>query len=471
MNKSRSNTFMGDDFLLTTNTARELYHGYAEKLPIIDYHCHTSPEEIYKDRHFKNISEIWLGGDHYKWRLMRSAGIDESFITGDAHDKEKFLKFASILPYAIGNPIYHWCHLELKKYFGYDRILSEKTADEVWELAKEKLADKNMGARGIITASNVEFIGTTDDPADSLEWHQKLSCDKSFKTVVAPSFRPDKAFDIEKENWCEYIKGLSSASNIDIDGIETLKNALSKRLEFFVKLGCRAADHGLSRLVFARADSKALDDLIKRRLSGGNVTPLEAEQFKTELLIFCAGEYRRLSVAMQIHFNCLRNPNSVMFSSLGPDTGFDTVGADFSGKEKLALLLNAIKCEVGLPKTILYSLDANDNAFIAALIASFQDGEAGKLQHGSAWWFNDHKTGMREQMTTLASLGILGNFVGMLTDSRSFLSYTRHEYFRRILAGLIGEWVEAGEYPDDIDFLGSLVADISYNNAKRYFSL
>ena len=464
--------FMNENFLLKTETAQKLYHDFAADMPIVDYHCHVSPREIFEDRHFENITEVWLGGDHYKWRLMRSNGVDEYYITGDAPAYEKFLKFAETLPKAIGNPMYHWCHLELKNYFGYEGVLSGKTADEVWKLANEVLQRSDMGVRGIIEKSNVAFIGTTDDPIDSLEWHAKLAADDSFKTVVGPSFRPDKALNIDKAGWKEYIAELSEAADVKISGIAGLEEALAKRIAHFDAHGCRASDHGLDHMVrFSPASAAELDDIIRRGLSGEAVSPEDAAKLKTELLIFCAGEYSRLGWAMQIHYNCLRNPNSAMFRKLGPDCGFDCIGPD-NGSESLAKLLDALYAADKLPKTVLYSLDAGDNAFLDTLIGAFQGtGVAGKMQHGSAWWFNDNKQGMRDQLISLANLSLLGNFIGMLTDSRSFLSYTRHEYFRRILCDLLGEWVENGEYPADMEILSGLVKDICCNNAMRYFNL
>ena len=463
--------FMSDDFLLTTPAARTLYHDYAKQMPIVDYHCHVSPREIYEDRHFRNITEVWLGGDHYKWRLMRANGVEERWITGDAPDREKFQKFAEMLPRAIGNPMYHWCHLELKTYFGYAGVLNGETAQEVWDLTAEALARPEMGVRGLIRQSNVAFIGTTDDPLDDLEWHAKLAEDRSFPTVVAPSFRPDRALNLEKAGWREYIGRLAEASGVEIDGLDSLEEALKRRMQHFASHGCRASDHGLDYMVYSPMPRAETDAVLKRALAGERVSREEAEAVKTALLVFCAGEYARLDWAMQIHYNCLRNPNSAMFRRIGPDTGFDCIGPN-NGAAALAGLLDALYASDQLPRTILYSLDGADNAFLDALIGAFQGaGSPGKLQHGSAWWFNDHKTGMREQLISLANLGLLGNFIGMLTDSRSFLSYTRHEYFRRILCGLLGEWVENGEYPADMAALGGMVQDVCYNNAKRYFGL
>ncbi len=461
--------FLSENFLLNTETARMLYSKYAADMPIIDYHCHVSPKEIYEDKKFENITQLWLSGDHYKWRLMRSNGVDEYYITGDAPDKEKFLQFARMLPKAIGNPMYHWCHLELKNYFGFEGTLSEKTAEEVWELCNEKL--KNMSVRSIIKQSNVAFIGTTDDPVDSLEYHKLIAEDDSFDTVVGPSFRPDKALNIDKAGWREYIAKLSEVTGIEICSLETLKRALSDRIAYFDAHGCRASDHGLDFMIYAEASAEELDALIGRGVIGEKISTAEAEALKTELLLHCAREYARLGWVMQLHYNCMRNPNTKMFEQLGADVGFDTIGAN-NGSHKLARVLDRLFYEGALPKTIIYSLDPGDNASIDTIIGAFQGTEAeGKIQHGSAWWFNDNKQGMRDQLVSLANLSLLGNFVGMLTDSRSFLSYTRHEYFRRILCALIGEWVENGEYPDDDELLGEIVSGICYRNAKNYFKL
>lgn len=463
--------FMDQNFLLTTKTAEELYHQSAAEMPIVDYHCHVSPKEIWEDKRFENIYQVWLSGDHYKWRIMRSNGVDERYITGDACEREKFQKFAEALPKAIGNPMYHWCHLELQRYFGYNGILNGDTAEEVWNLTAEKLKEKNMSVRGLIEQSNVAFIGTTDDPVDSLEWHAKIAADPTMKTTVAPSFRPDKALNIDKAGWKEYIETLSSVSGVAIDGIETLKEALGKRIDHFNAHGCKASDHGLDSAVCRIADEKTVDAIVKKGLAGQAVTAEEAEMLKTDLLIYCAGQYVKLGWVMQIHYNCMRNPNSAMFKTLGPDTGFDIIGPN-NGSAALAKLLDALNVRNALPRTVLYSLDGGDNSFLDTLLGAFQGTEiSGKIQHGSAWWFNDNKQGMRDQLISLANLSLLGNFIGMLTDSRSFLSYTRHEYFRRILCGLIGEWVENGEYPADMKTLSGLVKDICYNNAARYFRL
>lgn len=462
--------FLTDDFLLKSDIAKTLYHSYAKEMPIIDYHCHVSPKEIYEDKRFENISQVWLGGDHYKWRLMRSNGVPEECITGNISDREKFQKFAELLPKAIGNPMYHWCHLELKNYFGYEGVLNGETAEEVWNLSKEVLAREDMSVRGIIKKSGVCFIGTTDDPIDSLEYHKLIAEDESFDTIVAPSFRPDKAFQIEKKDFPQYIEKLSAASGVEINSMATLKKAIANRLDYFNQSGCKASDHGLNYVPFCEMSEEDMDKALTKALKGEETTLSEQEAVLTEMLVFCAEKYAEMGWVMQLHYNCLRNPNSKMFQKLGPDTGFDVIGPN-NCSQGLCKLLDKMN-QGKLPKTILYSLDSSDNSFIDTVLGAFQgEGYPGTIQHGSAWWFNDTMNGMREQMKSLASLSLLGNFVGMLTDSRSFLSYTRHEYFRRILCQLIGEWVEGGEYPDDEETLGKLVQDISYYNAKNYFNI
>ena len=463
--------FLGKNFLLTTDVAKDLYHDFAKSMPIVDYHCHINPKEIFEDRHFANITQAWLEGDHYKWRLLRANGVEEYYITGGASDREKFQKFAEMMPKAIGNPMYHWCHLELKNYFGYEGVLNGETAQAVWELTEKKLQEPDMGVRGLIAQSNVAFIGTTDDPADTLEWHKKIAADETIAVKVAPSYRPDKAINIDKAGWKDYIAKLSAAAGMEIDSVGALKQALSSRMDLFGECGCRASDHGLDYMMYAPASDEEVEAIFRRGMNGETVSACEAEPYKTALLRFCAKEYARRGWAMQLHYNCMRNPNSAMFAKLGPDTGYDCIGPH-NGAKALAGLLDSLFAEGALPKTIVYSLDGNDNAMIDSLIGAFQGPEAvGKLQHGSAWWFNDHKQGMRDQLISLGNLGLLGNFVGMLTDSRSFLSYARHEYFRRILCGLIGEWVEGGEYPDDRAALKEIIEGVCYNNAKRYFGL
>ena len=464
--------FLSDGFLLTTPTAQTLYHDFAAKEPIIDYHCHIDPKEIYEDRRFDDLAQLWLGGDHYKWRLLRANGVEEKYVTGDADGWGKFRRFAAVLPKAIGNPMVHWCHLELKNYFGWQGFLCEDTAREVWELCNEKLrSDPDFTARGFILRSNVEMIGTTDDPCDRLEWHEKLAADDSFPVKVCPTFRPDKALNFHKPGFAEYIRKLEGVVGYPLTTVEAVKQSLTDRIAYFAAHGCRAADHGLDYVPFHRLPESELNAAFQRVLSGEAPTIEEAEAWQTELLLHCAGEYARQGLVMQLHYSCLRNPNSRAFATLGPDTGFDCVALTDSGGA-LAKLLDELEKTDCLPRTILYSLNPGDNTFLDTLIGSFQGpGIPGKLQHGSAWWFNDNKTGMAEHLTSLANQGLLGNFVGMLTDSRSFLSYARHEYFRRILCDLLGGWAENGEFPNDPALLEKLVGDICYHNAKRYFNL
>lgn len=463
--------FMDENFLLDTDTAVKLYHEYSSKMPIIDYHCHISPKEIYEDRMFENITQLWLGGDHYKWRLIRSNSVDENEITGDASDRIKFQRFAETVEKCIGNPMYHWTHLELQRYFGYNGVLNGETAEDVWTICNEKLKDPSMSVRNLIKKSNVAFIGTTDDPIDTLEWHKKISQDSSFTTVVAPSFRPDKAVNIDKSGFAEYIAALGNTVGKKLTTVSDIKSALSERIAYFKNAGCKASDHGLDYVPFTLADEKELNAILKKALCGKTVSASDAEKYKTSILLHCAEEYHKYGIVMQLHYNALRNPNSKMFNKLGPDTGYDVINSVFCG-EKICAFLNALESENNLPKTVLYSLNPSDNAMLGTILGAFQGTEArGKLQHGSAWWFNDHKEGMTSQLTSLANLSVLGNFIGMLTDSRSFLSYTRHEYFRRILCSLIGKWVENGEYPNDEKSLKKIIEGISYNNAAEYFGL
>ena len=461
--------FMDQDFLLSTDTAKRLYHDYAEKMPIIDYHCHINPQEIAQDRSFDNITQIWLGGDHYKWRQMRSNGVEEAYITGDATDREKFQKWAETLEKAIGNPLYHWSHLELQRYFDCNTPLTGRTAEEIWNLCNEKLHDPALSVRGIIKQSNVRLICTTDDPIDSLEWHKKIAEDKDFDVKVLPAWRPDKAMNLEKPDYPDYISKLEAASGISIHSFADLKEALRSRLAFFDSMGCKVSDHGLNYVMYQPAPEEEIEAIFTKRLSGIMPSPDEELKFKTAFMIFAGREYHRLGWVMQLHYGAKRDNNRKMYQKLGPDTGYDCINT-YGPSAQLADFLNALSETDELPKTILYSLNPGDNAAIGTIIGCFQDsGAVGKIQHGSAWWFADNKTGMIEQMTSLANLGLLSNFVGMLTDSRSFLSYTRHEYFRRILCDLIGSWVENGEYPCDFEVLGKIVQDISYNNAARYF--
>lgn len=461
--------FMDKDFLLSTPTAQELYHDFAAKVPVLDYHCHINPQEIAEDRKFENITQVWLGGDHYKWRQMRSNGVEERYITGDAPDREKFQKWAETLEKAIGNPLFHWSHLELQRYFGYTGVLNGDTAEEVWNLCNAKLQEASMSARNLILQSNVTLICTTDDPADDLKWHKMLAEDESFPVQVLPAWRPDKAMNLEKPDYGQYLETLAEAANMDIQSFEDLKAALKSRMAFFNEMGCRASDHGLEYVMYVPASDEEVETVFQKRLNEETVTREEELKFKTAFMLFIAGEYAKMGWAMQLHYGCKRDNNTDMFEKLGPDTGYDCIN-NYAPSGQIADYLNALNAEGNLPKTVIYSLNPNDDEAIGTIIGCFQNSDAvGKIQQGSAWWFNDHKTGMTKQMTSLANLGLLGNFIGMLTDSRSFLSYPRHEYFRRILCEMIGNWVENGEYPKDMKMLERIVKGISYNNAVRYF--
>ena len=439
--------FMDKDFLLETETAKKLFHGYAENMPIIDYHCHISPKEIAQDIHFDTITQVWLGGDHYKWRLMRSNGVEEYYITGDAPDREKFQKWAESLEHAIGNPLYHWSHLELRRYFGYEGVLNGETAEEVWQLCNEKLRQPEMSARNLIIQSKVTHLCTTDDPADTLEWHKIIRDDQSFPVQVLPAWRPEAAMKIGSLDFVNYMKRPGNAAGVEINSFRTLKEALKLRLAFFEEM----------EQIFAKA------------LNGKAISYEDGLKYKTAFLLFIGKEYKRLGWAMQLHYGVKRDNNQKLYRSFGPDAGVDCID-NHTPSAQLADLLNALDEEDALSKTILYSLNPIDNAAIGSIIGCFQNSECrAKIQQGSAWWFNDNKQGMIDQMTSLANLGVLGNFIGILTDSRSFISYPRHEYFRRILCNLIGGWVENGEYPEDEKRLGALVQDICYNNTKKYF--
>ena len=460
--------FMDKDFLLTTETAKKLYHEYAEGMPILDYHCHIVPREIYEDRKFDNITQVWLGADHYKWRQMRSNGVDEKYITGDAPDREKFQKWAETLEMAIGNPLYHWSHLELQRYFGYEGYLNGDTAEEVWNLCNEKL-QSGLTARKLIEISNVKLVCTTDDPVDTLEWHQKMAADETLKCQVLPAWRPEKAMNLSKPDYLEYIAKLSEVSGVEIKDFESLIKALKVRLEFFAENGCTVSDHSLDYVMYEPASIEEIEEIFAKRLAGKLPDFTEKKKFETAFMLELGREYHKKNWVMQLHFGVKRDNNQKIAKEIGPDAGVDSI-SNYTPGAQMADFLNALAIIGELPKTILYSLNPSDNASIGTIIGCFQDSSAvGKIQQGSAWWFNDNKAGMQEQMTSLANLGLLGNFIGMLTDSRSFLSYTRHEYFRRILCELIGGWVENGEYPADYKTLERIVKGISYDNAVRYF--
>lgn len=454
-------SFINEDFMLHSEAAKKLYHEHAEKMPIIDYHCHLIPKMIADNHKFKNITELMLGGDHYKWRAMRSAGVDEKYITGDASDYDKFMKWAEVVPLCIGNPLYHWMHLELKRFFGIDEPFTPENADMVWNRCNELLAQDDFRARALIERSNVVALCTTDDPADDLCYHKQLR-EEGFKVKVLPTFRPDKAVEIGKDTFVPYIK------NIGVKSYEELSKWIRSRIAFFHENGCRISDHAFEYVPYAEGDASAV---FTKRMSGEALTKQEEDAFKTALLTVCAEEYTRLDWAMQMHIGALRNNNTPMFERLGPDTGFDSVN-DLCIAEMLSALLNSFETKNILPKTILYTLNPKDNYVLSTMLGNFQKAPTfGKIQFGSAWWINDQRDGMVEQMKALANTGLLSAFVGMLTDSRSFVSYPRHEYFRRILCNLIGDWVDKGEYPADWKRLGDIIEGICYKNAEKYFNL
>lgn len=463
--------FMDENFLLSNEVAVKLFHDYSKGMPIIDYHCHLNPKEIYENKRFKNITEVWLYGDHYKWRAMRSNGIDENTITGDASDYEKFIAWAKTLQSAIGNPLYHWTHLELQRFFGIYEPLTEKTAPQIWEKANKILSGEDFSARELIKKSNVESICTTDDPVDSLEYHIKLKEDESFNVKILPTFRPDKGIEINRETFLPWIKKLEEVSGEKLENYETFLKVFEQRVEFFHSVGCRISDHALDTVVYADATKEEASEVFKKALNGEVITLEEEKKYKTYTLTSIAKVYHRLGWAMQLHIGALRNNNTGMYNKLGADTGFDSINDEIVAIP-LSRLLDSLNKENSLPKTILYTLNPKDNYVLGTMLGNFQgDGVPGKIQFGSAWWFNDSIDGMVQQMKALGNLGLLSRFVGMLTDSRSFLSYPRHEYFRRIVCNLIGEWVENGEVPYDIELLGEIVQNISYKNAKEYFKL
>lgn len=461
--------FMGENFLLKNETAAALYHEEAKDLPIIDYHCHISPKEIYENKKFKNITEAWLYGDHYKWRVMRANGIDEKYITGDADDYDKFLAWARTVPMTIGNPLYNWTHLELQRFFGIYDILNEKSAPDIWDKVNKQLATEDFRVREIIKKSNVRVICTTDDPADSLEYHQFLLKEEEFPVLVVPGFRPDKGLEINRHGYKEWIERLETASGTTVDSYASFLDALDSRVHFFHSLGGRVSDHALDQVVYEETTFEEVSEIFAKKLSGGTVSEKEEKQYKTYTLVHLGKLYASLGWAMQYHMNAHRNNNTKMFQTLGPDTGYDSINDDKIAKP-LVRLLDSLAQAGGLPKTILYSLNPGDNYILASIINSFQDGSIpGKIQFGTAWWFNDTRDGMLDQMKALANMGLFSRFIGMLTDSRSFLSYTRHEYFRRIVCSLIGEWVENGEVPNDKELLSRIIKGISYYNAEEYF--
>jgi len=463
-----SSSFIQDNFLLKNKYAEELYHSYASKMPIIDYHNHLQPQEIAENKIFKNISEVWIQGDHYKWRAMRTMGVDEKYITGSASDKEKFQKWAETVPYTMRNPLYHWTHLELDRYFGIHELLNGESADKIYIETSEKLNTDGYSCQKLLTKMNVESLCTTDDPIDNLEYHQQLA-KSDFKTKVSMAFRPDKAIFIGAESYLDYIQKLSQASAINIMSYDSLCDALRNRIEFFHSNGCRLSDHGLENLYAEEFTENEVKLIFKKRCEGQSITSQEILKFQSAILQYLSELYHKFGWVQQFHLGALRNNNSRMLHQLGPDTGWDSIG-DFQQASNLSKFLNTLDGKDKLTKTIIYNLNPADNEMMAAMIGNFNDGSMkGKIQFGSGWWFLDQKKGMIDQMNALSNIGLISCFVGMLTDSRSFLSFPRHEYFRRILCNLFGKDIHNGELPNDMKWIGKLIQDISYHNAKAYF--
>lgn len=462
--------FMDESFLLTNPIAERLYHEYAKKMPILDYHCHLEPKEIADDKKYKNITELWLAHDHYKWRVMRTNGIEEKYITGDATDKEKFLKWAETLPKCIGNPLYHWSHLELKRYFNIDSLLSPETAEEIWDKCNDLLQQEGYTARGFIERSNVKGLCTTDDPIDSLEYHLSLK-DDGFATKVYPTFRPDRGFDLSKPGFPDWIRRLMDITGMEIKTFEDYEKALRNRIDFFHSVGCRLSDHGIDRMVYREGSVEEATAILRKAIDGEEILQEESEKFNTQVQLFLGKQYASKGWTMQLHLAALRNNSMRMYEMIGPNTGFDAMDDQPYG-QYLVDFLSELDRTNELPKTILYSLNPTDNELLVTIAGSFQSAPTpGKIQLGSGWWFNDQKDGMIRQMIALANMGLISRFVGMLTDSRSFMSYTRHEYFRRILCDLVGTWAYEGEIPNDLSLLGPIIEDICYNNALNYFGL
>lgn len=460
---------MDKNFLLDTDTAKKLFFDYCADMPICDYHCHLSPKEIYENKTPADISELWLAGDHYKWRAMRSCGVEEDYCTGSKSGREKFEKFAYTLQYAIGNPLYHWAHLELQRYFGINNPLSAKTADDIYDRANAAIKNGDFRPQSLIKNSNVKIVCTTDDPADSLEYHALLA-KEDFGCRVLPGFRPDKALSIEQSGFADYIKSLSRSVGVKINTYKDVIDVLLKRIDYFNENGCRVSDHAFDYMPYEPADEIDIESAFQKAMNGGKVTKKERDAYKTAVMTALGEKYYELGWAMEIHLGAMRNNNTAKFKLLGADTGFDSVGDDQTAYT-LSRFLDSLDVKGKLPKTVLFNLNNKDNIILATMLGNFQSSEAeSKLQFGPAWWFLDTMDGMTDQLKTLANLGILGKFIGMETDSRSFTSYARHEYFRRIMCRLIGRWVEDGWYADDEDMLKEIVCGISYNNAVKYFN-
>ena len=463
--------FMDEEFLLQTEAASKLYHEYAEKMPIFDYHCHLPPQQIADDINFDNISQAWLAGDHYKWRGMRSNGVSERFCTGDASDEEKFMKWAETVPQTLRNPLYHWTHLELKRYFGIEELLNPESAKRIYNQSSEMLRSPEFSVRSLLKKSNVRGVCTTDDPADSLEHHRKVAED-GFDVKVWPTFRPDAAMNAENTSeWNAYIDRLSKAADVDIKDFASLVEALKKRHDYFHELGSRISDHGIDTAYADDYTDIEVDVVIKSLRAGKDISTSELSVLKSAVMVECGRMDSDKGWVQQIHLGALRNNNTRLFNSLGRDIGCDSIH-DVGMAEALSRFLDKLDQEEKLPKTILYNLNPRDNELLATMIGNFQDGSvAGKMQFGSGWWFLDQKDGMERQLNALSLLGLLSRFVGMLTDSRSFLSFPRHEYFRRILCDLLGRDIENGEVPADFELVGGMVEDICFNNVRDYFGV
>ncbi|MDT0649532.1 glucuronate isomerase [Autumnicola edwardsiae] len=465
----KNENFITDNFLLQNKYAQELYHNYSADQPIIDYHNHLPPKEIAEDRKFDNITQVWLAGDHYKWRAMRTLGVDEKYITGDASDKEKFMAWAKTVPHTLRNPLYHWTHLELKRYFGIDELLNEESGERIYEEVNRQLQQPENSCRGLLKKMNVETVCTTEDPTDNLQYHQQIA-KEDIGIKVSTAFRPDKAVLIDAEGFNEYLDKLAKVAEMEIDSYEDLQNALRKRIDYFDANGCKLCDHGLNYVSFEKYTEEEIAGIFRKKREGEDISNLEAEKFKTAILLFLGENYHEKGWVQQFHLGALRNNNKRMLKELGPDTGWDSI-ADYSQAENLSGFLDTLDGKDKLPKTILYNLNPSDNEIFATMIGNFNDGSVkGKVQLGSGWWFLDQKDGMERQMNALSHMGLISCFIGMLTDSRSFLSFPRHEYFRRVLCNLFGKEMESGELPNDMELVGKTIADISYHNAKEYFS-
>lgn len=462
-------TFIHSDFLLETEASKNLFHNYAEKLPIIDYHNHLSPKLIAENANFETITAIWLAGDHYKWRAMRALGIDETLITGDASDRDKFMAFAKSVPYMIRNPLFHWTQLELSRYFEIDELLTEKNALEIYNRTNELLNSSDFSTQSLLKKMNVESLCTTEDPLDQLQFHQQIK-QSNTALKVSTAFRPDKFILIDRAEFNTHVDSLSAVANISISGFDDLCEALQKRMNFFHENGCRLSDHGLEFIPFINATNVELKEIFDKRRAGADLTLVEIQKFQTALLLFLGKAYHNLGWVQQFHLGAMRNNNTRMFAKMGADTGWDSIGS-YPISKNLSLFLDALDKDNNLAKTILYNLNPSDNEVMATMIGNFNDGSSrGKIQWGSGWWFLDQLDGMTDQMNVLSNMGLISCFIGMLTDSRSFLSFPRHEYFRRLVCNLFGNDIERGLLPNDINYIGGIVQDICYNNAKSYFN-